>query len=110
MQDQNNLEDILLEEKIRREVKEEMAVKSRSEELMDHVWELFQYLEDDRDEELVKSVAYFVKQHDFDETVLPVELRERVRQLRFLEAKEDSYGPTPDAVRVLDAGIEMLGY
>ena len=102
MQDKSNLEDILLEEKIRREVREEMEIQR-------HAGTLFEFLPDEKNDRLLEAIAYFDDVHDADLDELSVELRERVRFFRMREALEDSCGPDPES-RAFEAGLEMLGY
>lgn len=61
--------------------------KSEKDEILDHVWNLFNFLDDKDYEPFVDSVLYFVNTHGFDIGVLPDRLHDLVDQ----RIKEDFF-------------------
>ena len=52
-----------------------------TKDIIDHAWSIFENQEDSKREEFVKSAYYFVTEHGFDISALPVHLHDKVSEM-----------------------------
>lgn len=107
---QDSVVDALCEEKIRKEVRKEIMEKRKLDEVLDHVHEIFQYLEDNDSEDLLESVLYFIEKHGFSKKNLPDGIYEQVEAYQIKEAKESHVNCEASLLCAFNAGMGMLGY
>ena len=107
---EDNIEENLREEEIRKSARDEYAKESEYEKMLDYIWILFQNLEDSRDPDLVEAAVYFVQNHDFDLDELPESIRKRVKWALREEESESFFGAEAALLDQLDNAYKYLGY
>ncbi len=98
------------EEKVRRVVRDEMARKDFVEKHLDHVWTLFQHLEDTDSDYLSNSVLFFVENYDFDINELPDRLREKIEYALDKEEFEAHVNAEDILQKHLLSAFERIGF
>ena len=89
----------------------ECKMKEDRELVADHIWTLFQYIEDDDDaNELVESVLFFVSRYDLNLEALPERLARVVKHHLKESAKEAFYDGQAVLMDHLERAFEHLDY